>query len=88
MDNQDMEFDAYFIIVNGGRLIIGEEGEGNESDGEYEAEVAAYLSPTRTRERYQSIHSDRSENLCVICMASQIEITLRPCGHRCLCEHC
>ena len=29
-DEKDMSFDAYFILVNGGRLIIGEEGDGNE----------------------------------------------------------
>ncbi len=39
-----------------------EEGEDDEGDDEYEAEVAAYLSPTRTREHDQSIHSDGSEN--------------------------
>ena len=70
-------------------LVEDEEGlEGSDGDDEYEEELASYLTPSRSNTQDQSIHSDQSENLCVICMASQIEITLRPCGHRCLCELC
>lgn len=29
-DNKDINFDAYFIFNNGGRIIIGEPGDGNE----------------------------------------------------------